>query len=171
MADFQKALAYIKPNEGGFTDDPQDHGGRTMYGITQHTLDVFRITFPSAGFPLDVKYLTWEQAGRIYHDQYWIFEGISDDRVASKLFDVYINLPPAKAIKLFQVSANAVNPDSDLEIDGRLGPKTVRAINGSIPSDFLADLVSELSAYYTSLNQPKFLLGWLKRAARLPPEE
>lgn len=166
MASFEKALAYIRPNEGGFVDNPDDPGGRTNFGITQRTLN----SYSKAGvnLPLDVKDLTWEQAGQIYKDEYWHFEDISDDRVATKLFDIYINLPPQKAIKLFQVSANAVNPDADLEIDGKFGPKTIKAINGSIPSSYLKDLVEELKAYYKSLNKPTFIEGWLNRAERIP---
>ena len=168
MSNFEKALAYVLANEGGYSNDPDDHGGATNFGITQKTLDEFRQMGIGSAFPMDVKYLLVHQAGIIYQARYWFFEQIQDDRVATKAFDMAVNLGPTKAIKLLQVSANAVNPDSHLDIDGKMGPLTVKAINGSIPSDFLEDLVSELANFYISLNQPKFTKGWLNRAAKLP---
>lgn len=74
MASFEKALAYIKPNEGGFTDNKDDPGGRTNFGITQKTLN----SYSKAGvnLPLDVKDLTWEQAEMIFKDEYGHFDDI-----------------------------------------------------------------------------------------------
>jgi len=167
---FHKALEYALANEGGYSNDPLDHGGATMYGITQKTLDSFRLLGVGSAFPLDVKYLTKDQAGIIYKAKYWFFEPIKDERTAIKLFDMAVNLGPTKAIKLAQVSANAVLPSLALEVDGKLGPATIAGINSIPPSMFLEDLVEELKNFYVSLNQPRFLLGWLKRAARLPSE-
>ena len=168
MSNFSKALAYALENEGGFSDDKNDHGGRTNLGITQGTLDNFRLLGIGKAFPLDVKYLTRDQAEMIYKIKYYFFEPIKDDRVATKLFDMAVNCGPTKAIKMAQVSANSVLPSLDLEVDGKIGPATIAAINSLPPSMFLEDLVEELKAFYISLDQPRFLKGWLKRAERLP---
>lgn len=168
VSNFEKAVEYVLANEGGYSDDPLDHGGATNWGITQYTLDDFRKIGMGSAFPLDVKYLGRDQAIMIYKAKYWIFQPIKDDRTASKLFDMAVNLGPTKAIKLAQVSANAVLPSLALDVDGKFGPATIAGINSLPPSMFLEDLVGELKNYYVSLNQPHFLKGWLKRAERLP---
>jgi lysozyme family protein len=33
--DFESALAFVLEAEGGYTNDPDDHGGKTDLGITQ----------------------------------------------------------------------------------------------------------------------------------------
>jgi lysozyme family protein len=168
LSDFQKALDYVLAQEGGYSSDPLDKGGSTNMGITQHTLDDFRLLGIGSAFPLDVKYLTKDQAGMIYQVKYWIWGPIKDDRTAAKLMDIGVNIGPTKAVKLAQVSANAVLPSLDLVVDGKFGPATIAGINSVPPSMFLEDLVGELKAYYMSLNQPHFLKGWLARAERLP---
>ena len=37
-AAYNDALAFVLRWEGGFVDDPDDHGGRTMKGVTQKRL-------------------------------------------------------------------------------------------------------------------------------------
>ena len=39
---FDSALPFILHWEGGFVNDPADHGGRTMKGITQRVYTAYR---------------------------------------------------------------------------------------------------------------------------------
>lgn len=170
MANFEKALAYMLPNEGGYSKDPEDPGGATNFGITQRTLGEFRKMGVGSAFPIDVRYLTKEQAGMVYNAKYWLFQQIENDRVASKLFDAGVNIGPGMAIKMAQVSANAVDPSLNLIIDGSLGKLTAAGINSLDADAFLGEFVSELSNYYIGLDKPRFIAGWLARAARLPED-
>lgn len=167
MADFQKALPYILKNEGGYVNNPNDHGGATNLGITQRTLNQFRGRRPD--YPADVKDLTEDQAGAIYRELYWNpikGDQIDDQLVATKVFDMAVNFGPIKASKMLQSSVNAM-------ADGVIGPKTLGLVNINAPQDVLNKLVDQCVSRYTYLashdqSQVVFLNGWLKRARRLP---
>ena len=38
---YNDALAFVLRWEGGFVDDPHDHGGRTMKGVTQNVYNAW----------------------------------------------------------------------------------------------------------------------------------
>ena len=61
---FNKAFAMVIGLEGGYSNDPNDPGGETKYGISKrYNPDV------------DVASLTLEQAKKIYLERYWIPAG------------------------------------------------------------------------------------------------
>jgi lysozyme family protein len=169
---FDRAIPYILANEGSeFTNDVDDRGGATKYGITLRTAK----TVPGCEnwTEDDIKNLSEEKAKDIYYALFWKFEGISDQRVATKLLDVFVNLPPRNAIKVFQSSANVCG--SRIVVDGLWGLRTINAINDNNPQCILEKIVLLLSQYYNSIvkvnsSQAKFLKGWLNRANRLPKE-
>jgi hypothetical protein len=66
---FEKALAFVLIWEGGFVDNPHDHGGATNKGITQATYDAWR---HKIGQPQrTVKEIHDDEARNIYMQQYW----------------------------------------------------------------------------------------------------
>jgi lysozyme family protein len=60
VSDFDRALPIVLRFEGGYVDHPSDPGGETKFGISKRS-------YPH----LDIKALTKEQAGDIYHRDYW----------------------------------------------------------------------------------------------------
>jgi len=64
MNDFGRAFEFIKKWEGGYSDDPNDPGGETKFGISKRS-------YPS----LDIKNLTIDQARSIYYRDYWQASG------------------------------------------------------------------------------------------------
>lgn len=173
MANFEKAFQYMAPHEWSqtkiFSDDPADPGGATQYGITQATLNQF--LHGSPGFPTQVQDLTLDQAKQIYRTNYWIFDGINDDRVASKLFDMGVNMGPGKAAQGLQIALCALG--RNVTVDGRLGPLTLAQANASVPDDLLAKLCDFQRAHYTQWiaqnpNRIKFSKGLFARADDLP---
>ena len=81
---FKKAVDYVISNEGGYIFDRKDPGGATKYGISQKY-------YPT----LNIKALSLESAKRIYYCDYWLkgkFEQISDEKVATQVFDFSVNL-------------------------------------------------------------------------------
>lgn len=57
---FRRVMEFILIWEGGYSNDPNDPGKETKYGISK------------ASHPeLDIKNLTKEQALKVYHDEYW----------------------------------------------------------------------------------------------------
>jgi lysozyme family protein len=180
MTTFDKAFDFMIPNEvgrdmvgGGYTNDPDDPGGETKWGVTHLTLDAFNAKHPENGFPTKVLDLTKDEARVIYRFNYWDGikgDAIQDEKVAIKLFDAAVNMGPKAAIKLAQKALNmAPHPDGQfLVVDGLIGPKTIEELNTTSPVWFLGEYVRQLQWYYRNLNKPKYLKGWLNRAERLP---
>lgn len=59
-ANFERAFKLVIGFEGHYTNDPNDPGGETKFGISKKA-------FPE----LDIKNLTLDQAKSIYYDHYW----------------------------------------------------------------------------------------------------
>jgi lysozyme family protein len=164
VADFLAALPWVLRHEGGFSDHPEDKGGPTNLGITQRTLDDARRR--DASLPTWVGDLTQAQAQGIYRAIYWLFEGVSDQRVATKLLDMAVNLGPVRAVMLCQRALGG-----EVALDGRWGPKTETAVNAA--PGILQALCLEQEAFYRRIverdsSQAMFLKGWVRRAQEVP---
>lgn len=171
MADFSPALAYILPNEGGYSNRAADRGGPTNFGITQNTLSSWNVDH--AGYPSDVKDLTVAQAGDIYEANYWPgLEQITSQAVASKMLDIFVNFGPSGGTIIAQQAANTL-VDPPTAVDGRLGPDTVASINAADETAMLQALVDAVTAHYHAdvaahPTDAANLAGWLARAQRIP---
>lgn len=151
---FQKAVAIVLQHEGGYVNDPSDHGGETNFGISQRQ-------YPA----LDIKRLTVEQAKSIYATDFWLRYRINQlpDWASPKVLDTAVLCGPGTAIKLLQRALSITG-------DGIIGPATARACLG-------ADAAAVMERYRDALgdrfhdivtadpSQGRFLKGWLARAA------
>ena len=154
------AIEHTLAFEGGYVNDPADPGGETNFGIT-------RRSYPNE----NIKGMTRERAIEIYYADYWQPGGyalLADDALAGKVFDLGVNMGPARAHKLLQEAANRTSP-AGLDIDGKLGLATVEACNNHPhPAHLLAELRLGAIGYYTDLaikkGMQKFLAGWVRRA-------
>lgn len=156
MADFDPAVAKTLIREGGarFTDNPDDHGGATKYGISQRA-------YPN----VDIRNLTEDQAKAIYKRDYW--DRVSGDTlksqiVAENIFDTAVNMGATTATKLVQMTL-------DIDVDGKFGTGTAKAVNAIDEQEFLAEFTLAKVARYAAIcnkdrTQSKFLLGWVNRA-------
>lgn len=157
MIDFNEAIQVVLENEGDTGQVTVDSGGLTKYGISQNA-------YPR----LDIRHLTLEDAKRIYYEDYFKKVGIDeieDQTIATKILDMVVNLGPNRAIKIVQKACG-------VECDGKLGPKTLAAIN-SIESHYLHNqLKQHQKNFYKNLvgKNPKkyrqYIAGWLSRADR-----
>src|SRR4051812_35082264 len=66
---FDACLAFVLEREGGYVDDPQDHGGATNRGITQRVYDQFRDLHTMARQP--VRNITPDEVRLVYRVLYW----------------------------------------------------------------------------------------------------
>lgn len=168
MADLARALPWILAHEGGWSDDPDDPGGATMQGITLVTAQRHGITTKE-----QLRAISSAQVAAIYRVDYWRFDGIDDQSVATKLFDMAVNFGRKTAVKMAQDALNELG--ASLIPDGLYGPATEAAINAVEPRHLLALLCRDCADRYRSIvrkrpESAKFLRGWLKRADALPPE-
>jgi lysozyme family protein len=168
-ADFEKALAFVLGEEGGYTNDPSDHGGATNKGITQseYTEWLRKHHLPSRKVAdilnVDVRELYWEE--------YWL-EGRCD-RMPWPLclahFDASVNVGVGEAVKFLQRAL-------DVKDDGAIGPVTLKALREALekhaPMELAEWLVDQREPFYRRLaaNEPsqvRFLNGWLNRVEHL----
>lgn len=161
MERFNKFLAYIFEVEGGFTDDENDRGGATNFGITEEEAREF-------GYTGDMQNLTKDFAKNIYLKKYYLgnkLNKITDDRVALSIFDWAVN-SGRRGIKKAQIVANKFG--ASLIVDGIIGNKTLEAINSINPEAFLKEYHEMQRTFYKNLaakdsTQEDFLKGWLNR--------
>jgi lysozyme family protein len=172
MADFLPAVLNTLKWEGSaYTNIPQDSGGPTKYGITQADA-ITAILFNIVPHDIQVKDLTKEQAIQIYKRMYWDscpnLSNISNQSVASKIFDSIVNIGRITAIKLLQKTLTSATGIRLIK-DGELGKKTLGLINQLAPKIIINFFSLALAQYYTNIvnDHPKngiFLKGWLRRA-------
>lgn len=166
MASFDLALPYVLGHEGKWSFDSADPGGATNYGITLETAKRHGIQDAE-----ELMAISPEKVAAIYRKDYWIWDGVDDQRVATKLFDMGVNMGVRSAVRLLQDGLNTLG--AFLEVDGRLGPKTLATVNAVSPDHMLDVLCYESIAYYKAIvarrpESVRFLKGWLKRAEDRP---
>ena len=162
MADIRKALTKLFGIEGGYVNDPDDPGGETKYGICKRS-------YPH----VNIKALTIEQASEIYHKDFWgtlRLDQIQNQTIAEELLDTAVNCGVGTSARIAQEAVNLTNyPDPDIEIDGKVGPATLAAINGhkSLPAYYKAlngvQFVRHMGIVKRHPKQEKYFRGWLRR--------
>lgn len=155
---YKKAFINLIKEEGGYVNDPTDPGGETKYGISKRS-------YPQ----LNIKTLTLKQASKIYfRDFYTPIRGdaLPSDLVAQEVLEQAVNMGIKTAISFLQIVAKSVG--SPIDVDGKLGPKTIAALK-NIPEDVLLAAIKSLAiAHYLELahERPpmrKYLTGWIRR--------
>ena len=136
---FDTLYERLHGREGGYVNHPNDYGGETNLGITKETLGAYQAQhggLGDGGKNVDIKSLTREQAKTVYkkafYDHYRIGE-IKDNVLAEDVFDLHANSKPTTASKILQKSINDAVPEAKLEVDGRIGTKTIGALNDATP--------------------------------------
>ena len=179
MAEFSKAVDVVLRHEGGFIEDPDDPGGATNFGLSRRWLTEQGIDLgrgPGIATVLDIKLMTIERAKQLYYDQIWKPHGLSfilDQIVATKVFDMVVNMGPGQAFKLVR-NAFIDYREWDMPRTGLLDSQLLEALNTIQPYRILPAIKKEQERFYRVLVHLKprlerFLNGWLKRAA-WPPE-
>jgi lysozyme family protein len=130
----KNVIRKIMKIEGDFSNDPADSGGKTKFGITEETARSF-------GYKGKMIDLTADMAIDIYEKLYWQplrLDNISilSIPLAEELFDTGVNMGIITSGMFLQRTLNAVsyrNESSslydDLVVDGRIGIKTIEALN------------------------------------------
>ena len=153
MECFDFAVTEVLKFEGGYSNDPDDPGGETKYGISKRS-------FPD----IDIAALTKDEAKKIYYEDYWI-EAKCDKMpyaVAIVVFDAAVNQGIRRASKAVQKAARSVP-------DGVIGPKTLRAINNSFennPERLIDDVCAARGRMYAMLSKQLidiYSYGWFRR--------
>lgn len=175
MSDFNLAVNEILIREGGFSDDKDDPGGATKYGISLRFLQSNGIDFNhDKHFDIeDVKNMTYDNAKDIYKQYWWdkfSYYTINDQKLVLKIFDFSVNAGPVAAHKTAQKAINNNLERYKISEDGLIGSMTFHYLNTLNTDNILDSYIILQKQYYQNivLNHPsslKFLKGWLNRAA------
>lgn len=155
-ASFQQVIE----SEGGYVNDPHDHGGETNLGVTRAAWGEYM------GRPIhdgEMRCLTVEAVEPFYKDRYWKVCRCDElpAGVDYLVFDFAVNAGPSRAIKFLQRSVGAVE-------DGVIGPKTMAAVANADAAKTTALFSQAKEAFYQGIvlrepSQRKFIKGWLSR--------
>lgn len=155
-ADFTRSLKLVLVDEGGLSDDPHDHGGRTAHGITQREYTSWLARHGQAS--KDVWKITPAELTAIYHDSYW--EPGCDEMPAGfdyVFFDFRVNAGPVQAVRTLQSVLG-------IRVDGHLGDVTLNAVKAADVDDLIHKYCAARRAFYQHLAQfPRYGRGWLAR--------
>jgi len=171
----QELIDWIEQVEGGYVDDPADHGGETNMGITHKTLQTAYEAEIVDYF--EVSKLTKEDAIAIYEEFY--YNGAHCSHLPEPLdwihFDTAVNSGNSRAGKILQKSLNDFL-FYDLKIDGGIGPVTINAVSEVLSENHFNSLLNTYLLNRTIFlnnivgrdrTQIKWLYGWLNRVEAL----
>ncbi|MCG1055048.1 hypothetical protein KQH49_08815 [Mycetohabitans sp. B5] len=152
MSTFDDAFDLLIGNEGAYPNCLQDPGGEAMWGINQRVAFAWGYTGPIQDLPRETakhiaKALYWDP---LHCDGY-------DARVALQILDANYNGGPV--VVWMQQASGAL-------ADGKLGPKTIAAMQAVDPELFIMRFVAARLTYLTALQTwPSFGRGWARRIA------
>jgi len=188
MASFE--LAYgrtVLTNEGGYSCRKNDPGGETYRGISRRhhprwtgwPLVDDRREEPDFPFNLEGFGFLRDMVKLFYLDGFWYSiagDDIAGQGIAEEVFDAAVNTGVRTAVRSLQEALNFLNGDGasgeDLVEDGRIGPKTLRALDERMKAGddkyVLKILLLLRGNRYLELmrksrTQEVFARGWLKR--------
>lgn len=131
---FEDALTAVVGVEGDYSNNPADHGGQTRFGITMATARAY-------GYTGDMRDLPFATAVAIYRQGFWdvirldAVDAVSD-RLSLELFNIAVNMSPARGARFLQRCLNAFNKQGtiyrDITADGQVGDQTIAALNGFV---------------------------------------
>ncbi len=157
---FGQALAKVLLSEGAYSNDPQDPGGATNFGITQRVYDAWRTQHGQ--LIQSVKFISKDDVAAIYRANYW--NAVQGDHlpagVSYVVFDGAVNSGVSRSVKWLQ---NAVH----VTADGQIGPVTLRAVAAYGNASKLIDAICDQRlAFLKGLpTWPHFGKGWGARIA------
>lgn len=171
---FDDAFEKVVGIEGAYSNDPNDSGGETMYGITIQVARAYGYKDAMKDMPLSV-------AKVIYRKRYWEVLKLDDickysQELAHELFDTGVNCGVGLAATLLQRALNVLNRQqkdyADIAVDGSLGPVSLYALAGFVKTrgeKGLTVLLTMLNclqgAHYVTLAEKRekdeqFVFGW-----------
>jgi len=155
-SNFNQCVDIVFTQEGGYTNDPNDPGGPTNFGITIADLKEWRGQEVTAD---DVKNMTKAEAREIYRSKYWNPMQCGDlpNGIDLEVFDFGVNAGPQRSLKMLQEVIGVT-------ADGSIGPITMSAAKVADPHTVIQNFSEHRLDYYRSLSTwQHFGTGWTNR--------
>jgi lysozyme family protein len=153
MSNFDKAFTDLIGNEGSYSNNPNDPGGETNWGIT---VAVARAN----GYTGAMQDMTMIYAKTIYAQAYWLsaFDTLAYP-VAFQLFDAAVNSGLSQAVRWLQRALGVAD-------DGIFGSITLAAAQAMDPLKLVLLFNASRLNFMTQLSTwPTFGKGWARRIA------
>jgi len=128
---FYKFVNKVLNVEQGYSNNPNDSGGPTNWGITQSKAR-------EHGFSGDMRNLSRQKALEIYKADYWdeiLLDNVGafSEQLAYEMFDTGVNCGTGTSAVFLQRSLNVLNDKEryykDITVDGLMGPSTLHALD------------------------------------------
>lgn len=145
MIDFNQAYRITMNNEGGYADNPLDHGGETWRGIARnfwpHWSGWSIVDSIKAENPASLNAALSENTNleslvlSFYKTEFWdviSLSALNDQQTANSLFDISVNMGSGTAAKMLQEAINTI-PGNAIAVDEKIGPMTIAAANSANP--------------------------------------
>jgi lysozyme family protein len=152
MTAFDDAFAQLIDNEKGYSNNPADPGGETMWGVTARVARKHGYAGAMRDLPLSF-------ARAIAKAEYWDPYRCDD-------------MPAQVAFQVLDAAYNGGHPAQWLQqavsatVDGDIGPKTLAKVNAVDPDDICLRFDAYRLQYLTDLpTWPTFGRGWARRIA------
>lgn len=163
------AIHLIMGVEGGNVHDPDDHGGKSNFGISDlrdgKEDGLIDIDLNGIG-DVDPENLTYEQVLYIFYSDYWVANKCDQlpDYIALIIFDIAVNQSAVFARKTLQRIIGA-------KPDGFIGKNTLSLLKGASKPYVMHELTKSRCLRYAKKvrnspkhKQVKYLRGWIARA-------
>lgn len=162
---FERCITHVLAAEGGFSNNPDDPGGATNFGITLATLATWRKRNRKEGDvnEQEVRNLTLTEAKDIYRSDYW--NALRCDALPAGVdlvvFDFGVNAGPGRSAKTLQDIVGVLQ-------DGSIGPQTLHNVPLVDGKRIITEFGEKRRQFYRDLPQfPIFGKGWLARVSRI----
>lgn len=157
---YDRCLAEVLAQEGGYSNDRGDPGGPTNWGITIYDARMYWKHDATAN---DVRHMPLDVAKQIYRSKYW--DAMSCDDLPAgvdlAVFDYGVNSGIARSAMVLQRECGVAD-------DGRIGPLTLAAAQKQDPSHLVTQICAERLAFLQRLRTWSiFGRGWGRRVSEV----
>jgi len=168
---FERAFEFLLRFEGERSQDKDDRGGLTIYGIAERYHPT-ACAAAEAALSSGDKRAAQRIAAEVYKKEYWsrINGEALRPAVAIALFDASVNLGVHRSVRLLQRSLVLIG--AQVQVDGLIGPATISAANMFVDERVWMRINRLRLDCYAGLvaSDPvkrKYLLGWVNRVVAL----
>lgn len=150
---FNAVMDEVLAHEGGYVNHPRDPGGETNFGISKRS-------YPKE----DIKRLTKTRAKTIYRLDFW--KKVRGDELPAGVdlvvMDAAVNSGVKRGVGWAQKAAGL----SGAQVDGKMGPVSLRSIGKSDPFDVIQGACAYRMGFLRGLRTwGTFGKGWSRRVA------
>lgn len=180
MAQFLQAFQITMGNEGGYSNNPNDHGGETYAGIARNywpnwagwsVVEATKTQSPSnLDAALHANSNLQADVEAFYKANFWdviSLDSITSQQIANQLFDTAVNMGTGIAARFLQEGVNNLKPGT-LAVDGAVGPHTVAAANAASAEALYNQIIQLRKDRYLQIiaanpSQAQFEHSWFSR--------